>query len=194
MVTAGPQRRSPAVLCIVLVLACVPLLARAQRAAAQVAGEYEVKAAFLYNFAKFIEWPALEVPAVPEAFSLCVLGDDPFGGSLERVVRGKTVQDHPLIVRHLVDVEEAVRCQILFVTASALGQFRRMLAAVEGAPVLIVGDTEDVVHWGGMVGFHMEGNRVRFVINQAAVERAGLQASSQLLNVADKVILAHPGR
>lgn len=164
------------------------LATRPQSTAAQVASEYEVKAAFLYNFAKFVAWPAQNFPLVGNPFSLCLLGDDPFGGLLERAVAGKSVQDRAFAVRRLADVEEAGQCQMLFVSSSEHGHVRRILAALTGASVLTVGDTEEIVHSGGMIGFHMEGNRVRFMVNQDTVERAGLQISSQLLKVADKVI------
>lgn len=166
------------------------LAARPLPAAAQVATEYEVKAAFLYNFAKFVAWPAQTFPVVGAPFSLCLLGDDPFGGFLDRAVSGKSVQDHAFAVRHLTDLEDAPQCQMLFISASELSQWRRILATLAGTSVLTVGDTEDIVHRGGMIGFLMQGNRVRFIVNQDAVERAGLQISSQLLKVADKVITA----
>jgi hypothetical protein len=102
---------------------------------------------------------------------------------LERAVSGKSVQERAA-VRHLTDLEDAPQCQMLFVAVDFSGAAFATLAV----PVLTVGDTADIVHSGGMIGFLMQGNRVRFIVNQDAVERAGLQISSQLLKVADKVI------
>ena len=157
-------------------------------ARAQVASEYDVKAAFLYNFAKFVRWPGEHFPPVTQSFRLCLLGDDPFGGVLENAVVGKSIQERSLTVQHLDDPQEAAACQMVFVSRSELQRLRQITAILDGAPVLIVGDSPDAVYTGGMIGFHMVGNRVRFMINQDAVTRAGLEVSSQLLNVADKVI------
>ena len=150
--------------------------------------ERQVKAVFLYNFAKFVEWPAHNFPALRQSFLLCVLGDDPFGGALERAVSGKSVQDRSFTIRHVADLEEVASCHMLFVSTSETGRLRRLVTVLQGAPILIVGDEEDAAYAGGMIAFHMEGNRVRFLVNQDAVERSGLQVSSQLLKVADRVI------
>lgn len=173
---------------VVALIALLGVVAWPLSTVAQVASEYDVKAAFLYNFAKFVEWPAQAFPAIGEPFSLCIFGDDPFGGYLERVVEGKSVQDRTLAVRHLAHVEDTAPCQMIFIGTSELSQLHGILATLTDAPVLTVGDTEDIVYRGGMIGFHMVGNRVRFLINQDAVERVGLHVSSQLLKVADKVI------
>jgi hypothetical protein len=155
---------------------------------AQSADEYEVKAAFLYNFAKFVEWPVHSFPEVGQSFLLCVYGDDPFGGALERTVAGKSVQERSFAVRHVTEVQAITSCHMVFVSWLDPSRLHRLLTAMESAPVLVVGDTEDVAYGGGMIAFRMEGNRVRFVVNQDAVARAGLQVSSQLLKVADKVL------
>jgi hypothetical protein len=173
---------------VAVLFAGLMLLVRSQSVHAQVANEYEVKAAFLYNFAKFVEWPARAFPQLGESFVLCVLGDDPFGGTLERAVSGKSVQEREFAVRHVAVAEDAASCHMLFLSTAEPSHLRRLQAALHGAPVLIVGDEEDVVYGGGMIAFRKEGNRVRFMINQESIERAGLQVSSQLLKVADKVI------
>lgn len=160
----------------------------ATRGAAQVASEYDVKAAFLYNFAKFVRWPDEHFPPVTQSFRLCLLGDDPFGGTLDNAVAGKSIQERSFAVQRLDDPQEATSCQMVFVSRSELQRLRRITAILDGAPVLVVGDSQDAVYDGGMIGFHMVGNRVRFMINQDAVARAGLEVSSQLLNVADRVI------
>jgi hypothetical protein len=187
LLRAGRRRlRSTALVAIALICGG----AQPRSSTAQVASEYEVKAAFLYNFAKFVEWPTEAFPHVDDPFGLCILGDDPFGGLLERAVSGKTVQERTFAIRHITDSEDAVLCNLLFVSSSEGGRLRHVLSLLKRVPVLVVGDTEDIVYDGGMIGFHMEGNRVRFMVNQDAVERAGLQISSQLLKVADRVIAA----
>jgi hypothetical protein len=156
-------------------------------ALAQPPNEYEVKAAFLYNFARFVQWPPQAFASEDDDLALCVLGDDPFRGVLERAVAGKKVQGHEIAVRHVAH-DEARQCHILF--ASAAGKFRSRvaLAAVAGSPVLTVGDDRDFANRGGMIAFRLDGNKVRFIVNTDAAAKAGIEISSQLLKVAANVI------
>ena len=170
-------------------LAAAILVATESRLAAQGASEYEVKAAFLYNFAKFVNWPP-QALAQSDTLYICVLGADPFHGRLHSVVSDKTVQHRHLTVRRLEHQEEARACHILFVSQSDLA--RVALGTTEGAPVLTVGDDESFAQRGGMIAFRMQGNKVRFTINTEAASRAGLQISSQLLKLAVNVIEEQP--
>jgi hypothetical protein len=162
--------------CLVAIL---PSLADAQ------VGEYEVKAAFLLNFTKFVDWPAsaFAEPGVP--FAICVLGKDPFGRSLDEVVQGESVAGRRLVVRRISDPPGPQACQLLFVDAS-IKELSRVLSGVPPG-VLTVGDGERFVHDGGMIGFVIENRRVRFDIHQSAAERAALKLSSKLLSVARTV-------
>jgi hypothetical protein len=166
------------------------LLLAALLAAASVraaAPEYQVKAAFLYNFARFVEWP----PAALEggtAFHLCVLGEDPFGPVLADTVRGKMVHDRPVELDRPESLDEAATCHLLFVSASHAPQMPRLLAALAGRSVLTVGDTPGFAADGGMIGMDVESSKVRFDVNAQAAQRANLRISSQLLKLATRVI------
>jgi len=150
--------------------------------AAEDAGEYPLKAAFLLNFARFVEWSGL--PAADEAsLALCILGRDPFGAALD-LVEGKPVRSRRLVVKRIKAVADAPGCQVLFVSASERARLPEILAALGSAPVLTVSDQEDFVHAGGMIGFLTLDDRIRFDVNLAAAQRASLQLSSQLLKLA----------
>ena len=144
--------------------------------------EYQVKAAFLYNFVKFVEWPSsAESQAGPIA--LCVIGKDPFRGELHRAVDGKAVNGRPLIVRQTSDASATQSCQVLFVSLSEEGRAAGIIAAVAGWSVLTVSDIDWFSERGGMINFIMQGQRVRFQINPDAAARAGLRISSKLLHL-----------
>jgi len=146
--------------------------------------EYELKAAFLFNFAKFVDWPSNSF-ANPEApFLMCVLGPDPFGGALDGALRGKVIAEHPVNVIRVKHVADLAGCQILFVAASESHLLPEILAKLRGHCVLLVGETDDFASSGGAIQFTLEDNRVRFFINPDAVDRAGLKISSKLLALA----------
>ncbi len=166
------------------------LLAGGRPAAAQrplVTSEYAVKAAFLYNFAKFVEWPADAFRSPREPMVLCLLGEDPFGRELDRTVEGKTVLGRQLIVRRLAKPAGLEECRILFVSASEAPRLDQVLAAVGDRAVLTVGEDEAFSRAGGIISFVVRQSRVRFQIDRAAAARSGLSISSQLLEVAEAV-------
>lgn len=148
--------------------------------------EYDVKAAFLYNFAKFVEWPpdTFKEPTAP--FTVCVLGDDPFGEALEKEFSDKTVQDRPIVFEPL-DHHAPGACQVLFISASERKRVDAILQDLKGPPILTVSDIQRFVKHGGIIGFTLEDDRVRFEVNLAAAEQAGLKISSQLLKLAKNV-------
>ena len=157
----------------------------ARLGAAPGASEYELKAAFLFNFAKFIDWPpnALENAT---GVSVCVLGDDPFGDLLDRTLAGKSVHERPLVVRRHDTLGDTGGCHILFVSAAEERRLARV--APPEAPVLTVGETDGFVQRGGIIAFAMDDKRLRFEINADAADRAGLRISSQLLKLATRVV------
>jgi hypothetical protein len=146
--------------------------------------EHEVKAAFLYSFAKFVEWPPDAFGGDDKPFVITILGDDPFGEILEAAVRGKTIRDRRLVVRTVARAEDADGSQILFIGDSETEQLPRILKLVDRAAILTVGDMDHFAERGGVVNFRMENNRIRFEINLVAAERARLKISSQLLKLA----------
>jgi hypothetical protein len=142
-----------------------------------------VKAAYLYNFARFVEWPreALGGPDAP--FVVGVLGEDPFGDVLDRTMAGKRIWGHPVTVRRLDDPEDAPRVHLLFVSASERDRLRTIVKAA-GRSTLTVGESDAFAREGGMITFRVDERRVRFQINPARTEQARLKVSSQLLKLA----------
>jgi len=154
------------------------------RARGQSPSEYQVKAAFLYNFAKFVEWPPDLFNDPRRPLVLCVAGEDPFGDFLDGIVQGKTANGHPLAIRRLQREGEARSCHILFISSSERNRVRPVLKSLNGASVLTVGETDGFAQQGGMINLTLEDNRVHFEINVDAAEHAGLKISSKLLSLA----------
>jgi hypothetical protein len=152
------------------------------------AGEYQVKAAFLYNFAKFVEWPSSSFSDATAPLRICVLGQDPFGEELRDIANDKTVNGRKLQVSPVADLRAARTCHILFIASSEKAQVKQALEGLRGSDALTVGDTKGFVEQGGMINFVLENDRVRFEVNHKAADQAGLKVSSKLLNVARSVI------
>jgi hypothetical protein len=155
------------------------------RAEDPVADEYPVKAAFLFNFAKFVEWPADAFKGPDDPFAICVLGQNPFRGALEDVVRNKTVAERGFVVREVSNAQQASKCHIVFVTASERKRFHTLLAELKGHSILTVGEAEDFVANGGVINFKLKDARVRIEVDTGAAERAKLRISSKLLSLAE---------
>lgn len=155
-------------------------------AQAQVASEYDVKAAFLYNFTKFVEWPPSVFHDERSDFRLCVLGEDPFGRSLE-VIANEKVAGREISLLRTAKLAEPEGCQILFISRSERGRMPEVLRELRDTPVLTVADTGGFLDQGGIVNFILESGKVRFEINQEAAERAGIKISSKLLRLATHV-------
>ena len=151
----------------------------------QAVDEYRVKAAFLYNFAKFVEWPADSFKSVSDPITICVLGN-PFGGRLEETVNGKRIDERPLIVREIADLAEGRGCNILFVSTQKKLTYD-LLSRVNGSPILTVGDCANFAARGGIIGFRLENGKIRLEINVGAADRARLRISSKLLSLSDIV-------
>jgi YfiR/HmsC-like len=166
---------------------CILLLVAGPQARTQDVGpsEYQVKAAFLYNFAKFVKWPEAAFPAGDTPVIIGILGDDPFGPNLEMAVRNKTVNGHPVVIRR-VSPAELKQCQIVFIARTPKRNLAEVSAALNGVAVLTVSELDRFTDSGGMIRFVVESNKVRFEINDAAARAAGLTISSKLLNLAKK--------
>ena len=154
---------------------------------AQRPAEYQVKAAYLYGFGRFVDWPPGAATSGDGAFVLCVLGDDPFGRLLDQTVEGGQLKNQPVVVRRIGRAEDAAACDTLFVSGSEQSRLPRLLSLLDHRPVLTVGDSPQFAERGGMIGFTMEGNHVRFTVNLAAAREAGLMLQSELLRVAAAV-------
>ena len=146
--------------------------------------EYQVKAAYIYNFGKFVKWPPASAANQSASFSICVLGEDPFGTVLQSSLVGESVGGRPVVVRRVPRPQEAVNCHILFLSPGEADDLKNTLAALGQAPVLTVSDIPEFALRGGMIQFVLEGDRVRFEINRASAESSGLTLTSDLLKVA----------
>jgi len=173
----------PSQFCSLLALALIPFTGTV-RAAQDSPSEYQLKAAFVYNFAKFVDWPPKVYSGPQSPFSICILGTDPFGSVIDDTLRGKTVADHPVVVRRDKDATAARHCQIVFVSASERHRLPDVFASLKGGNALIVGDVDGFAAAGGAIELTLQDSRVRFAINPGAADGAGLKISSQLLALA----------
>lgn len=191
MFEAGCRRRGILRLvppCIACVLLFASLLnARGPAAPENKPTQYEVEAAYLFDFGKFVAWPAAaQSSAAP--FVICVLGDDPFGPILDRTVAGETLRGRPVQDKRITRAQDATGCSILYISSSESGRLSKILPAIQEAPVLTVSDIPDFVQQGGMIQFVLREGRVRFEVNLAPSQKNGLALSSELLKVAVQVI------
>jgi uncharacterized protein DUF4154 len=148
--------------------------------------EYQVKAAYLYNFGKFVEWPSRDGNAV-NSFNICVLGQDPFGSTFGSTIGRESIKGKSVLFKRVTRAEEAVGCHILFISSSEESHLKEILTALNKTSVLTVSDMPQFTQRGGMIQFVMDANRVRFEVNLTSAERTGLTVSSQLLKVAVSV-------
>ena len=148
--------------------------------------EYQVKAVFLYNFAKFVEWPETALSSSMAPLNICILGKNPFDGSLD-VIRDKTVRGKSLIVTRNPSIEKLGSCHVLFISASEKNQLSQIIRSLKNVSVLTVGDMEGFTLTGGMINLVMRDNKVAFDINLKSARHAGLRISSQLLRLANTV-------
>jgi len=148
------------------------------------AGEYQIKAAFLFNFAKFVDWPPRKFTEPNSPLIIGIVGSDPFGGLLEEQVQDQRINDRTVVVKHVEDIEELRKCHIIFICRSESDRLGSILNEVRGDNVLTVGETDKFISKGGIINFVMVGDRVRFEINNSAARHAGLKISSQLSSVA----------
>ena len=167
-------------------IAAVAMIVATIAAPVQAGGpnEHQVKAAFLYNFANFVQWPEGALGPAGAPLKVCVVGTDPFGGALEDAFRGQVVQGRSVQIARGPTLATLGRCHILFLSHSEQGRWPELLRALAGAPTLTVADGPPLVRQGGMVSFVVEAKRVRFEINRGAAEHAGLRISSKLLALA----------
>jgi len=148
--------------------------------------EYEVKAAYLYNFGRFVEWPNKVASSAGDSFSICVLGEDPFGRILGALA-GQTIGGKQVVAKRISKPLDASNCRIVFISLSEEKQLNDTLVTLGKVGVLTVSDMPQFSQRGGMIQFVLEGNKVRFEINLTAAENAGLTLSSELLKVATAV-------
>ncbi len=174
-------------LSLVLVMV-LTVLARAAPNGGSAPKEPAVKAAFLYNFTKFIDWPAAAFDRPDAPFIIAMLGPTPIAAELGQAVRGRKVGGREVIIRHCRTATEAAVAQMVFVVADD-ATMRELLQRVDGRPVILVGESERFLRQGGTIAFLFEAdNKVRFAINMTAADRAGLRISAQLQKLAKSIL------
>lgn len=169
------------ILCITF---CAFLTTRGETASPS---EYEIKAAFIYNFSKFIEWPSSAFANANSPMVIGILGKDPFGSTLEDAVKDKNVDGRKLVIKRYKNVKDAGACHILFISSSEQDQLSKILDSLKGTNVLTVGEMKKFAQRKGMIGFVMHNDKVGLEINIDSAKQAKLKISSKLLNLA-KVI------
>ena len=145
--------------------------------------EYQLKAAFLFNFAQFVKWPPNSFTSDDAPFCIGILGDDPFGSALDETVQGETISNHRLTVVRSQRIEDLKDCQMIFVSRSEEGHVGEILSQIDSRPILTVSEVESFARQGGDIDFYLSGGKVRFEINPQSAQRCGLKISSQLLNL-----------
>ena len=147
--------------------------------------EYQVKGAFLYNFAKLVDWKS--VPPDSEEFVIAILGEDPFGEALDRTLGGRELAGYPIRVRRINSLAELRDARMLFVSRSESDKLARVLGLLDGRCVLTVGDSPEFARSGGVIELFMRNQSVRFRVNMSAAARAGLKLRPNLLRLAEIV-------
>jgi hypothetical protein len=162
------------------------LTSNESRAQPSAASEYQLKAAFIFNFAKFVEWPNSVLPRANSPLIIGVLGENPFGDNLEKTIKNKTVEDHPVVIKQYQSAAEAAKGHVVFISTSEKEKLAEILKSLEGSSVLTVGELDGFNDNGGMIGFVMQGSKIHFKINNEAATRAGLKISSKLLSLGSR--------
>jgi hypothetical protein len=192
MVARARLRAGAALFCLATVFIAGWEPIRGEKAASGALSEYQIKAAYLYYFSSFVEWPPESFPRKDENLVIGVLGVDPFGSILDDTLHGKTINNRRLVVKRFQNIKDARDSHILFISSSERDRLPSILKVLEGAAVLTVGDIEQFATRGGQISFRMEDKKVRFDINAAAVERARIKISAQLMKLGR--IVEEPGR
>jgi hypothetical protein len=176
------------VLLAVLLVVCLGLFSSTTGAQQAKPSEYKVKAIYLYNFGKFVEWPEAREPREqPDRFLICVLGKDPFGSLLDSTIKGEDVNGMNLSAKRVSNAADATGCRILFISSSEADRVVTILQELHSKPILTVSDIANFCDRGGMIQFELKEEKVRFAVNMTAAEKAGLTLSSQLVKVATSV-------
>ncbi len=169
---------------VLLVTAVCIVAVGASPGYAQSDREYQIKAAFLYNFTKYVSWPAAKFANEDTPLSFCVIGHDPFGPVLEETMNGKTFKGRAILINRLQAIDDLKQCHLLFVSSSERDRVAQITSSASGAGVLTAGDMDRFTKQGGVINLTKRRNNVRFEINRSAADRAGLNISSRLLKLA----------
>lgn len=172
---------------LVVATACIAVLPGSNAMPAPPAAEYQVKAAYLFNFSQFVEWPTTAYASADAPFVIGILGEDPFGGALDQVVRGESLSGHPLVVKRFRDADEIAGCNILFIGRGEAPRLEQTLQAVRGRHILTVTDFTGAESRAAIIVLKTENNRIRMRINIDEARANDLVISSKLLRPAEVV-------
>jgi YfiR/HmsC-like len=146
--------------------------------------EYQVKAAFVFNFAKFVEWPSDTFVSVNSPIILCVFGYDPLGSALDEIIRGKAINNRAVVARRINELPDLKSCQLVFVSSVEYKHLPEVLKSLKGTSALVVGESDGFAECGGGIQFFLKDKKLRFAVNVDAMQRARLAVSSKLLALA----------
>jgi hypothetical protein len=181
------MRKVGLLIAITCLLSAMALGSHAQGLDVSDSSEYLIKAGFIYNFAKLVEWPTTAFAQQDSPIVIAILGDDPFGATLDRIVADKKINGRSLVVKRLrwgKDLKDLRDCNILFVSSSEKEHIDSVVDALKWLPILTIGDAPGFAKRGGIVNFTLEDNKVRFEVNVEAAKHADLTISSRLLTLA----------
>jgi YfiR/HmsC-like len=190
------MRRSRLIVAVLLSLS-VAAAANAQSSAAAASSEYLIKAGFIYNFAQLVQWPSAAFSKADSPIVIGILGTDPFGASIDRVVENKKLDGRTLVVKRLrwsKDLKDLTECNILFISSSEKEHIADVINIVKWLPILTIGETPGFAARGGIINLTLEDNKVRFEVNIGAAKQANLNISSRLLALAKIVPQPADGR
>jgi hypothetical protein len=186
--TDSQSRFAPALLASImpfLLSVAPPLAAQTDAVSVETSHEYEIKAAFLYNFGRYVEWPAASFHDANSPFVIGVLGKDPFGAVLDEIAGSKKVDGRRIVVRRFTAMAEYQTCHILFVAAEAAPEQKvAAMAMARSSPVLLVGEENEFNRHGGVIRLFVEENKIRFEVNVVTAKQKQLKISSKLLSLA----------
>jgi YfiR/HmsC-like len=168
-------------------MACALLAVPITHAQSHKPTDYEVKAAYLYNFGRFVEWPAKVTTTGTDSFTICILGEDPFGPALDVTLAGEMIGNQKVAARRISSPRESVDCRILFISSSEVSRLNKIIDALDNRAVLTVSDIPQFSQHRGMIQLVLQENRIRFEVNLTATQHAGLTLSSELLKLATAV-------
>lgn len=173
--------RPPSLLLFAFAFLMTLLASQMSHAQSDNSREYQIKAAFLYNFVQFVKWPGTTFSSSDSPFCIGILGDDPFGSALDDTVQGEAIDGHRLVVVRSPRVEELTGCQVIFVCRSEADRVGTILSQLNSKPILTVSELPNFASNGGDIDFYLSSGKVRFEINPDSARQCGLKISSQLL-------------
>jgi hypothetical protein len=170
----------------ILALSGIIYLVGTSNAYAQQGNEYQVKAAFLYNLARMVEWPDDKSTSTDIPFTFCFYGKDFFGQALDSI-KNKTIKNRSIFLKRNVSIRELGQCELLFISRTESSHLSNILPYIENLPVLTVGDTDRFAEQGGIVNLATQAGRIQIEVNLRSAKNAGLKISSRLLTLANIV-------